>query len=416
MSAVSLPLYGNSLATMIVRGSSGAARFAAFLLIARQYGPSAFGEFTLAFSVVEISRIVGEFGLDTVLVRKIAAEPQTSPTVVNNAITFKLLSSACVSLLIFLIYGVAYGGSGMHLLAIFIPSIFATLVSNVLIAYFQAHLKMAQIVFPSLVSAGSYLVLTLLFLLWHAPLPIVAAAFTVSEFVALALVVRRTKQHLAIRTENDIALIGNLIKESSFVALSGLIVVVYLRFDVLVIGALLGNRDLGEYSLAFRLTEPFQLLFSSLSLSLFASLSGLWRRAEFPAIWQTIRKVLYPTAAIAGGAMVLLSLVIAPLLRLYASEYARSHDVLIILSIALLFKALNAQLTAILNSLGKYRTITLITVVNLLLCVILNLILIPPYGVIGAAAVVAGVELFNLLMQGSTVGRAVRRLHLSENP
>jgi O-antigen/teichoic acid export membrane protein len=409
LSTFTSPLYKNSLATIIIRGSVGAVRFVAFMLIAREYGPVAFGEFALAFSIVEIARILGEFGFDTVLVRRIAAEPGRVEKVMNNAIAFKLVSAVCVSLLALLVFAALYGQSGMHLLAVFIPSIFVALTSNTLVAYFQARLKMAEIVAPYVVSAGCYLGLTLAFLVWHAPLTIVASAFTIGEFIALLLVFGRIRVYLPIQVENDVGFIKELVKEASFVALSSFIVVVYLRLDALLIGTLLGSRAVGEYSLAFRLTEPFQLLFSSLSLSLFASLSRLWQSAELVEVWRTIRKVLYPTVGVAGVSIVLLSMVVSPLLKSYAPEFIQSQDVLIVLSIALLFKAVNPQLTAILNSLGEFRLITMITFVNLLMCVFLNSILIPRYGVVGAALAVAGVEGLNSLIQWCAAWIVIRK-------
>lgn len=409
MSTFTSLLYKNSFATIIIRGSVGAVRFIAFMLIAREYGPVAFGEFALAFSMVEISRILGEFGFDTVLVRRIAAEPSKVEKVVNNAIAFKLVSSACVSVLTLLVFAALYGQSGMHLLAVFIPSILVALISNTMIAYFQARLKMAEIVTAYLVSAGCYLGLTLVFVVWHAPLAIVATAFTLGEVIALLLVFGRIRAYFPIQVEKDVAFIRDIVREAFFVAVSSLIVVVYLRLDTLLIGTFLGSREVGEYSLAFRLTEPFQLLFSSLSLSLFASLSSLWQRAEISEIWRTLRKALYPAIGVAGVSLVLLSVIVSALLKFYAPEFTQSQNVLIVLSIALLFKAINPQLTAVLNSLGEFRLMTMISFVNLLVCVFLNSILIPRYGVVGAALAVVGVESLNSLIQCSAAWIVIRK-------
>jgi hypothetical protein len=70
---------------------------------------------------------------------------------------------------------------------------------------------------------------------------------------------------------------------------------------------------------------------------------------------------------------------------------------------SILFKGINAQLTAYIGSRGRYRQITAITLIDLGANLLLNLILVPRFGAPGAALAVLATEGMNTLMQGSVV-------------
>jgi O-antigen/teichoic acid export membrane protein len=95
--------------------------------------------------------------------------------------------------------------------------------------------------------------------------------------------------------------------------------------------------------------------------------------------------------------------VVRPLLPIFSQEYAESGTVLLILSFVLLFKALNTQMTAILNSMEKFRIVSGITFINLVASFLLNVIFISHYGIVGAAMAVVGTECINSLFQGGSL-------------
>ena len=96
-------------------------------------------------------------------------------------------------------------------------------------------------------------------------------------------------------------------------------------------------------------------------------------------------------------------------MRQFAPEFSQSGSVLVFLSVALIFKSINPQLTAILNSLGKFRLLALITFVNLSAGIVLNMIFLPRYGVLGAALTVVCVECLNCVLQSVLSWLGIRR-------
>ena len=191
----------------------------------------------------------------------------------------------------------------------------------------------------------------------------------------------------------------SLVRESLPVGIAGLIVIVYLRMDNLMIGWLLGERSVGEYAAAFRITEPFLLLFSSLSFSLYAHFSLSKTVSDAEKTKRTFMAIMIPVVLLSAVLSAFLYVFSGPIIGLLPDKYRTSLSALTILSWSIIFKAVNPQLTAFINAKGQYRLITMAAAFNLAINIALNLFLIPRYGIRGAAGAVVGTEVFNTTFQ-----------------
>lgn len=390
----------NTSATVIIRGAFGLARIVMLLLIARKFGPGEFGQLSLALSIVDILKVVADLGIDTIAIRYLAAHAERTEEFLSNVLGLKVVLSTCCFVAAPAIFSLLYGSEqGMELLAIVAFSIYTGLLVNAFVSYFQARLAMTKVVLSNLVGVGLYVALSTVGISFNWPLQAIVAAIPLAELATLLFMLRLFRKEHEIRLAFDKAIIFGALKESIYVGISGIIVVTYLRLDTLVIGALLGDSGVGEYAVAVRLVEPFLLVFSSLSISLYASLSGAWGVAPPSETRRTIKRVLVPVVLLALSAAFFLSFLGRPFISLLSPEYSKSAAVLQVLSWSLAFKAVNMQLTAMLNSLGKFRIITVVAVNNLLLSLGFNLIFISRYGILGAAATVVLVEGLNMFLQ-----------------
>jgi O-antigen/teichoic acid export membrane protein len=224
-----------------------------------------------------------------------------------------------------------------------------------------------------------------------------------SEGIILFLLLRRYQIQTPIRIKFNIPFIRKLLSESIYVGIAGLAVVIYLRLDNIMISRLLDLKSVGQYAFAYRLTEPFSLLFTSFGISLYASLSALSIDTKVYERFSHAKNTLIGMLIIACVGILIYIFIVRPLLPSFSVEYMRSGDVLLVLSFVLFFKALNTQLTAILNSMEKFRIVSGITFFNLVTSIVLNYFFILHYGIIGAAMAVVGTELVNSLLQASSL-------------
>jgi O-antigen/teichoic acid export membrane protein len=390
----------NTGATVLIRGGSGIARLLLLLLIAKRFGPEDFGRLSLVLSLVEIVRVIADFGLDIVTIRRFSVNKLLSERLLGNVLTLKLISATFGYIASIVLYWLLYHDSeGVKLAFIIGTSLYSSLLLNAFIAYFQANLNMSSIIISSLVSALSYVSLTVIGLYWHWSLMPFAVIIPASELINLLITSSIFKRISFVKLRFNRKIILSLIRESIPVAIGGIAVVLYLRLDNLFLGLFLNESSVGIYSAGYRFTEPFMLVSSSLSLSIYASLSQYGKNDLSKNVSQTMFRILATVIGLSTVGALLLSFFAVRLLAMLSPEYYKSVTVLRILSLSIIFKAINAQLTAMINSRGKFSIITVIAIINLTINIALNLLMIPEYGIIGAAIAVTATELINTIMQ-----------------
>jgi O-antigen/teichoic acid export membrane protein len=395
----------NSFSTILVRGIFGFARIIVLLLLAKTYGIREFGLFSLILIFMEIAKVVSDLGVDIVSIRRFAADPKNVHAILESILGLKLLSATLGSVLTISVYAFLYGDSfGLTLLSIACVSIYTSLLLNAFVSYYQTQLSMEKIIRAHLIGYGCYLAFSVIAILFRTSLILLMGIIPLTEGIILFLLIRRYTYNAPLRIRINIPFIRRLLSESIYVGLAGIAVVIYLRLDNVMISRILDLKSVGQYAFAYRLTEPFSLLFSSFGISLYASLSSfLSIEAKVQERFVYAKKYLLGMLVVACVGILGYVLAVRPLLPMFSAEYAASGQVLLILSFVLIFKALNTQLTAILNSMGKFRIVSGITFINLVTSFILNFIFIPHFGIVGAAMAVVGTEFVNSLFQGGSL-------------
>jgi O-antigen/teichoic acid export membrane protein len=399
-----LPLIKNTSSTIIIRGLSGIVRIFVLLLITRQFGPAEFGRLALVISVTEIFKVMADIGLDTISIRRFSLHRRLSPRIMDVVLTLKLMTATAGYLLSLIIFWTLYHStSGVILLSICALSIYTNLLINAFSSYFQATLKISDIIGSTIIGTTSYIILTLICLYYHLAIEMFALAIPAGEMVTLVLTLKvyRTIHPIRFRFNRKIAM--SLFRESIPAGLSALIVVVYLKLDNVLIGKIIGEQGVGEYAVAYRLTEPMLLIFSSLSISLYASLSKYRNAYDLSAAKAFFIKLLKPVIISGLGIAVLFSIFSGPITSIFSNSYKSTAFVLEILSWSILFKAINPQLSAFITARGKYRLMMTISATNLVVNIAANLTLIPIYGIRGAAMAVVITEGFNTAVQSTAV-------------
>jgi O-antigen/teichoic acid export membrane protein len=168
-------------------------------------------------------------------------------------------------------------------------------------------------------------------------------------------------------------------------ALIDLACVLYFRVDMVLFQLLaVSKMDVGQYGVAYRLLEAVILLAAPLSLILF-------RRFRLGSAEPSrIVRQMWPTvlaAALLGGALVLMAWLFGePLVRLaYGPSYAGADELLVVLCCALVFILPNGIINQAALAFGLERWYAVSATAAAVLNITGNLILIPRFGVMGAA-------------------------------
>ena len=177
-----------------------------------------------------------------------------------------------------------------------------------------------------------------------------------------------------------------------------------MSIDLFFVKAYLTNYDTGIYSAASMIARVPFFLIGGLYGALFPAISNSTANNNIEKTRKYISDSLKYSLMAMVPAVLIISYSSDELLTLaYSGEYAGGGGVLSILVVGLGFYSLFFLFTTILNGSGRPRDSLILGVVVLGLDVVLNFILVPEYGMIGAAGATAGACLVGFVVAGGWV-------------
>lgn len=158
---------------------------------------------------------------------------------------------------------------------------------------------------------------------------------------------------------------------------------VLLRVDVLMIRYLLGTTEAGYYSISANMADLIYLLPTAVGSILFPKLSAL---RDVQTKWRLARKAALGVGIAVCTLVALLMLLAEPLVRiLYGPAFLPSVGPFMILSVAMIFYAVNNMFAYYLASIGSPWFSVYIWIIGAAVNVVLNALIIPRLGMRGAA-------------------------------
>jgi polysaccharide transporter, PST family len=277
-----------------------------------------------------------------------------------------------------------------------------TAASNFSINYFQARLRIGEILWPIVANNVLTVVLVALTLQLYANALVGVALLPLAEAVnATILLLYLGKQVPFWRVRVGWPQVWALLRRGLPIAISVSMVAVYSRLDVIVLQMFFDKATIGDYGIAFRCTEPFQLVTSAFAVTAYSHLSAILAQRKFA---EADRFILRYSALIFsyGLAICLVLLVLAPpLITALLPQYQASIPILRVLAVAIVFRTPTASLTCMIQAYGHYRKITYVSAWNLTLITVLLAVLVPRLSAIGAAYALLIGEVVNGLIQGA---------------
>ncbi len=404
------PVLANSVALILLRATNLAARLVLLFVLARLVTPEEFGLVVFALSIVEIAKVLSDFGLDTLAIREYALEQEASFRVrfAASLAAAKLLLGLGVYAVLAGYFMLTRSHAQAELGLVLGLSVLTALLTNFSLDYFQGRLRVLRVL-PRVLVLN--LVLTLAAVLVLPRIPALNAkvlCFSVIEAATgFALLLALRREGLLSAPTLAFGEIAQLLRRSVPIALTAIVIMVYSRMDVLVLSSRLGETAVGYYGIAFRMTEPFQIAAAAFGLSVFSRFSAMFHSEKDAALRPVAAR--YIVSTLGYGAVTALALgVLAPPLVAYAlPAYASAIPILRILAGALVFRTLNATLAGILQGSGRFRLLTGFALWNLLLTYGLLVVLVPRFGASGAAWAVLIGEAVNSLLQLALVARTI---------
>lgn len=377
--------------------------------IARYLGPEQFGLMNYAMAIVALFGAVASLGLNSIVVRDLIQVPETANITLGTAFLLQVVGGLLAFGLAIVTIIVARPDDDQTKLTVAVLGFVMVFKATEVVKYwFESQVNSKYTVW---VENGVFLILAVIkvcLILTHASLmAFIWAAFAEGLLVAIGLLsIYAWRGGSLSRWCIHYSRTRALLKNGWPLMLSGLAVMIYMRVDQIMLGQMLGDEAVGIYTAAVRISEVWYFIPMAIVASVFPSIIEAKKNSE-TLYYQRLQKLF--------DFMVLLALAVAiPMtflsdwivVFLFGEEFAQAGSVLILHMWAGIFTYLGVAsgkwfLMENMSMLLFYRT-----AIGAFVNVILNLVLIPVNGVLGAAIAtlisyaVAGF-LFDLLVKDS---------------
>lgn len=355
--------------------------------MARYLGPERYGQFSYALAFAFIFSPIAMLGLDEIVIRKLVRDTTRRDEILGTVFLLMLMGGACVlGLSIAAIILTRPGDTLMHWLVAIMTA--GTLFQAFLAIefWFESQLQWKFTVYAKI---SAFLVIScvkVVLILSQASL--VAFAWAgLAEIglgsLGLVAVYRAAGFRLAAwRFSRSMA--GTLLKDSWPVIFSVFLTMVYLKIDQVMLGTMAGNRELGFYSAAVRLTEAWNFIPVAICSSVFPAIVAAEARDQ-QRFQEQMQKLYNLMAAIAYGIAVPVTLFSGWIVNvLFSPNYARTGSLLSLLIWTLLFTNLGAARNNFMVAKNWLRINLASMLLGCIMNVALNYLLIPSRGAMGA--------------------------------
>ncbi|WP_048190940.1 flippase [Methanobacterium sp. SMA-27] len=362
--------------------------FFTVIYTARYLGADGFGIISLALSIGAIFGVFVDMGISTLMVRELARDKSLSNKYISNSILMKILLSFITFCLVVLTVKII-GYNQIESIVIYVITISVILTSffGLLNSLFQANEKMEYLAMANIINSAVLLLFTIIGIFYGLSIIYFAGIYVFTSTIVLiyCLIVYLLK-FSNIKFEFDLSFWKPTLKESwsfGIIFLSGML---YTYIDSIMLSILKTTEAVGWYSAAYRLMYIALLLPNAINIVIFPVMSRMYSNSSKNSL-NLLNERYFKYMIIVGiplgfGTTLLAKQVI---LLLYGNVYIPSIISLQILVWAIVLTFAGASYTQLLQSTNKQLIITKISIACLIINIILNLILIPPYSYIGAS-------------------------------
>ncbi len=355
--------------------------------VARYLGPDQFGIYSYVTAFVALFGAIAKLGLDGIVVRDLINHPDKRDTYLGTAFWLKLIGALFTLVILAIAVQFTSNEATTNLYIFIIASGFIFQSFEVVNFYFQAKVLSKYVSAAKLSQLALSSVLKLYFIFIQADLfwfVLVSLIDQVSLAVSLTFAYWRYKVG-SFLGRFCAGTAKAMLMNSWPLILSGIAVMLYMRIDQIMIKEMLGEREVGLYSAAVRLSEAWYFVPTIITTSLFPAIVNakkIDQKLYSQRLQRLVSVIVWMAIAIALPMTFLSNWVVG---LLYGAAYSEAGPVLMIHIWAGVFVALGVTssswlLNENLQQIALYRTLS-----GAIANIILNLIFIPSYGVTGAA-------------------------------
>ncbi len=361
--------------------------FVVTIFVVRYLGPKDFGLYSYSLSFFWLFGSLSTLGLESITTREIVKFPEKKDEINGTVFFLRLAGSFAAVVCIGITLLITGEDSFTSMLILILTGSFFFQSFSVIEYYFRAIVKAKYNAYALSASVLLSSGLKVIFILTEAPLInfIYAVVFEYIVLAAGLIIVYHYNKLSIFNWKYSKQLAAALLKDSWPLMLSGVVVMVYMRIDQIMIKNMIGEEAVGYYAAAVRLCEAWYFIPVTLCNSIFPAIVNAKNVSE--EFYNNRMQKLYDLLTwLAIGIAVPVTIFSSQIIvLLFGQEFAPASTVLTIYIWAgvAVFLGVASSQYLINENLTKLSFIR--TFIGMVLNVLLNIYLIPLYGIVGAA-------------------------------
>jgi O-antigen/teichoic acid export membrane protein len=356
------------------------------IFLARYLGVSGYGNYTFITTYALFFGVFIDLGINVVVVREISKKRERAEELIANSVGIKLTLFVLAFLLAFSVINLLDYSSEIKIGVLIALSglIFTSLVS-LLVTIFQADLEMEYPAFVDFVSKLVLLVATFLIAYEKGGLLILVLAVLLASITGFILLYVFSLRKIHVGVEFNKKVWREILGPAVLLGLSGAFSSVILRMDAVLLSLIKGNIEVGYYAPPSQLTDAVTLIpiaFVTVLFPLMSAYSKTSKQALAKSFRLAIKYMLALALPMAFGTMFLSDRIIT---SIYGALFSPASPALVIMVWCDVLTFCVIITDYFLISLDKQRNTCTAMGIGALSNILLNLLLIPPFGFIGAS-------------------------------
>lgn len=356
--------------------------------VARYLGVQQFGLLNYAIAFVAIFNPLANLGLDVVVVRRLVADPTQQQSILGTSFWMRFVAGWLTWLAVIIGIYLLRHDDAMTIVTVMIlgaANIFQSF--DTIDLWFQSQVRSKYSVLAKNAAFIATTSIRVVMVLSHAPIVAFVVAILLEAVLGAVglLIVYKQQGYLVKLWQWSRSLAQDLLRESLPLILSGLTIMIYMRIDQIMLGQMIGDKAVGVYSAATRISEVWYFIPMTVSSSVMPSIFNAKEISE-ELYYQRIGGLNRGLTWLAIAVAIVMTFVSKPLIvMLFGNSYIESGTLLAVHIWASVFVFSGVAtsgwfIAENLSYLSLYRTLSG-AIVNILL----NFFLIPIYGGLGAA-------------------------------
>ena len=389
--------------------AANGAQFGLLLVLSRMAGQTTAGVFFEGLAAVRLMTVVALFGMDSVAVRWVAIHdargnrPRSAGTLrfaLGVGLTLSVVALAASYLAapeLARVFGAPEFAAFFRVMSLSIPLFVA---ETILIAATRGTGRMrSYALVDQVLDNVSRMVAVAVALALGFGLTGTAWAVVLASALTLSAAVLSSWRLVTVRSGPRVDSAHELTRYSSFQWLAGLLVTGLVWADSLLLGIWRSPSDVAVYSVSTRTIMLGMVFVIPIGTAMQPTIARLYELRDMRALEAVYSSATKWTSVAGAPAMIFLAVYSSQVLTaLYGHQYARGATVLEILAVAQIVNAASGPCGQVVSMVGRSDLVFANSLAALALNIVLNVILIPEIGMVGAAlAWAAAIILVNIL-------------------